>query len=40
MPPINADELSWATADADVAAWRRKRLGAAAGGADLGCSLY
>ncbi|RLM70635.1 cupin domain-containing protein [Halorubrum sp. Atlit-8R] len=40
MPPINADELSWATADADDAAWRRKQLGAAAGGADLGCSLY
>ncbi|QKG93994.1 cupin domain-containing protein [Halorubrum salinarum] len=40
MPPINADELSWTTPDADDAAWRRKQLGAAAGGADLGCSLY
>jgi hypothetical protein len=40
MPPINADDLSWTTTDADDAAWRRKRLGAAAGGADLGRSLY
>ncbi|TKX86329.1 cupin domain-containing protein [Halorubrum sp. SS5] len=40
MPPINRDELSWTTPDADDAAWRRKQLGAAAGGADLGCSLY
>ena len=40
MPPINADDLSWTTPDAEGAAWRRKQLGAAAAGEDLGCSLY
>jgi uncharacterized cupin superfamily protein len=40
MPPINADELSWTTPDADDAAWRRKQLAEAAGGEELGCSLY
>ncbi|SFR48683.1 cupin domain-containing protein [Halorubrum sodomense] len=40
MPPINADDLSWTTPDADDAAWRRKQLAEAAGGDALGCSLY
>lgn len=40
MPPINADDLSWTTPDTGKGAWRRKQLGAAAGGEDLGCSLY
>ena len=40
MPPVNADDLSWTTSEAADATWRRKRLGEAAGGDDLGCSLY
>jgi uncharacterized cupin superfamily protein len=40
MIPINTDDLSWTTPDAPDAAWRRKQLGAAADGEELGCSLY
>jgi uncharacterized cupin superfamily protein len=40
MPPINAEDLSWTTPDAGKGAWRRKQLGAATGGEELGCSLY
>jgi uncharacterized cupin superfamily protein len=38
---VNADELDWdETNHGDEVGWRRKRLAAAAGGEDLGCSLY
>jgi len=40
MGPVNPDDLDWTTPDADEAAWDRIRLGAAAGGDRLGCSLY
>ena len=40
MPPVNADELSWTTAEGADATWRRKQLSEAAGGDGLGCSLY
>ncbi|VTT88241.1 Cupin 2 conserved barrel domain protein [Halorubrum sp. DM2] len=40
MTPVNADDLSWTTPDAENANWRRKQLGEAAGGDALGCSLY
>ncbi|MFD1571472.1 cupin domain-containing protein [Halorubrum laminariae] len=40
MARVNADELAWSEPDDDAAGWRRKRLGAAAGGNALGCSLY
>ena len=41
MERVNRDDLDWdGTERSDRVGWRRKRLGAAAGGADLGCSLY
>jgi len=41
MEPVDVDELEWATSERGDAAFRRKRLAAAAGaGDDLGCSLY
>ena len=40
MGKINADELEWSTLQKGAASFRRKQLGAAAGGEEIGCSLY
>jgi uncharacterized cupin superfamily protein len=40
MGKVNEADLDWTTVERDGAAWRRKQLSAAAGGEDLGCSLY
>jgi uncharacterized cupin superfamily protein len=36
----NAAELDWSTVDRNDTLFRRKRLSGAAGGTDIGCSLY
>ena len=38
--PVNADDLEWTTDDHGERQFRRKQLGAAAGGEELGASLY
>lgn len=40
MEPVNDAELEWTKTDTERITFRRKQLGAAAGGEDLGCSLY
>ncbi|MFC7135958.1 cupin domain-containing protein [Halobaculum litoreum] len=41
MNRVNEDDLEWDDADrGERVGWRRKKLAAAAGGDDLGCSLY
>ncbi|SHH13349.1 cupin domain-containing protein [Halobaculum gomorrense] len=41
MDRVNADDLDWEETDrGESVGWRRKKLAAAAGGEDLGCSLY
>jgi uncharacterized cupin superfamily protein len=40
MGKINADELEWTTTEREGTAFRRKQLAEAAGGEELGCSLY
>ena len=40
MAPINESDLEWTDREEGDAAFRRKQLGEAAGGSDLGCSLY
>lgn len=40
MEPIDADELDWERTEHGESSFERKRLSAAAGGEDLGCSLY
>jgi len=40
MGRANAHDLDWETVDHGTAGWRRKRLGRAADGEALGCSLY
>jgi len=40
MGSVNEADLDWDAVERDGAAWRRKQLGAAAGGEKLGCSLY
>ncbi|WP_348613287.1 cupin domain-containing protein [Halobaculum rarum] len=41
MNRVNADDLDWEETDrGESVGWRRKKLAAAAGGEDLGCSLY
>ncbi|GAB3694331.1 cupin domain-containing protein [Halorubrum pallidum] len=40
MPPINAADVPWAESTDGPETWKRKRLGDAAGGERLGCSLY
>lgn len=40
MDPVNEADLDWADVDREDARFRRKQLGSAAGGAQLGCSLY
>jgi uncharacterized cupin superfamily protein len=40
MGRVDADDLEWTETDRDDATFRRKKLAAAAGGEDLGCSLY
>jgi len=37
---VNEADLEWTETERDDTAFRRKQLGAAAGGQDLGCSLY
>ena len=40
MTPVNEADLDWAETERGGTAFRRKRLAAAAGGDELGCSLY
>jgi uncharacterized cupin superfamily protein len=40
MEPVNEGDLDWDETDRGQTRFRRKRLGAAAGGESLGCSLY
>jgi uncharacterized cupin superfamily protein len=40
MPTVNADDLDWTTRGEGDTEMQRKQLGAAAGGEDIGCSLY
>ena len=41
MNRVNADDLEWEETDrGESVGWRRRKLAAAAGGEDLGCSLY
>lgn len=40
MGVVNEDDLDWTELDEGNARFRRKRLGAAAEGRDLGCSLF
>jgi uncharacterized cupin superfamily protein len=40
MSLVNEDDLEWSTVERGETAFRRKQLGAAAGGDRLGCSLY
>lgn len=40
MNPTHTDDVEWTETDEGNATFRRKRLGAAAGGDRLGCSLY
>lgn len=40
MEPVNADELDWSETDEGATHFRRKQLGRAAGGEQLGTSLY
>ena len=40
MRHVDATDLEWATTENGETEFKRKELGAAAGGDDLGCSLY
>jgi len=40
MPTVNESDLEWSEEDHGETAFRRKQLSAAAGGEDIGCSLY
>lgn len=40
MRRANADEIEWTTTERGETMFKRKQLGEAAGGDDLGCSLY
>ena len=40
MDTVNVDDLEWTRRERGETAFRRKRLGAAAGGEEIGCSLY
>ncbi|RQG97614.1 cupin domain-containing protein [Natrarchaeobius oligotrophus] len=40
MEPINESDLEWSTLERDDVGFRRKQLGAAVEGDQLGCSLY
>lgn len=40
MPTVDESELEWTEVEHGEAAFRRKQLGEAAGGEELGCSLY
>jgi uncharacterized cupin superfamily protein len=40
MDPVNENDLDWTEYDREEARFRRKKLAEAAGGEDLGCSLY
>ncbi|SDQ19713.1 cupin domain-containing protein [Natronobacterium texcoconense] len=40
MGKTNADDLEWSTLERGETKFRRKQLAAAAGGEELGCSLY
>jgi len=40
MEPVNEADLEWTTTERGDTGFRRKQLGAAAGGDRLGCSLY
>ena len=40
MPKVNESDIEWSESDHGDAQFRRKQLGEAAGGEQLGCSLY
>jgi uncharacterized cupin superfamily protein len=40
MEPVNAEDLAWSETDEGATRFRRKQLAAAAGGEELGTSLY
>jgi uncharacterized cupin superfamily protein len=40
MPTVNESDLDWREYDRGEAAFRRKELSTAAGGEEIGCSLY
>jgi len=40
MDPVNESSLDWERTEEGDAAFKRKRLAAAAGGEEVGCSLY
>ncbi|WP_435344288.1 cupin domain-containing protein [Haloarchaeobius sp. HRN-SO-5] len=40
MDTVDADELDWEATERGETSFRRKRLASAAGGEELGCSLY
>jgi uncharacterized cupin superfamily protein len=40
MEPVNADDLDWDETDEEATRYRRKQLAAAAGGEQVGASLY
>jgi hypothetical protein len=40
MPTVNESDLDWREYDREEAAFRRKELSTAAGGEEIGCSLY
>ncbi|GGL46285.1 cupin domain-containing protein [Halocalculus aciditolerans] len=40
MEPVNEADVEWSETETERMRFRRKRLGAAAGGEELGCSLY
>lgn len=40
MEPVNETDLDWQETEHGETGFRRKRLAAAAGADDLGCSLY
>ena len=40
MGTVNVDDLDWSRRERGETAFRRKKLAAAAGGEDVGCSLY
>ncbi|MFB6078629.1 MAG: cupin domain-containing protein [Halarchaeum sp.] len=40
MEPVNDADVEWQETETERMRFRRKKLGAAAGGEDLGCSLY
>jgi uncharacterized cupin superfamily protein len=40
MTPVNESDMDWSTTEEGETAFRRKQLSTAAGGEEIGCSLY